>query len=442
MLRWGIAVAIAVLLLTYRPVRRLWAPTGTQTESVSPALSQDQNQNQNKVLAILPFHAVDGNSKLTALGQGLVENVSAKLGRLTEDRALEVIPARNLQERHATSLEEARQQFGATLVLTVALTQSGELIHVAYSLLDAKTGHAVGGDALTVPAGDAFTVEDDVAQGAVKALKLKLQPDEQSALNVHGTDQAAAYSYYLQARGYLLDYVKAENIENALIMLRDALKLDPNFGMARAMLGEAYWRRYWLTKQPQWTNLARSECNNAVKLGNAGAAGHTCLGLVNDGTGQHRDATVEFQRAIDLEPTNEDAYVGLALAFGHQGSISEAEKTYERAIDSHPSSSHAHNSLGTFYLRRNQYEKASAMFRKVIELAPEGYGAYVNLGATYNDMGRYEEAIEPLKRSIVIRPSYAAYTNLSTAYFGLNRFGEDATANEEAIRLNPEQHIV
>jgi serine/threonine protein kinase len=55
MLRWGIAVAIAVLLLTYRPVRRLWAPTGTQTESVSPVLSQDQNQNQIKSLPSCPF---------------------------------------------------------------------------------------------------------------------------------------------------------------------------------------------------------------------------------------------------------------------------------------------------------------------------------------------------------------------------------------------------
>ena len=74
--------------------------------------------------------------------------------------------------------------------------------------------------------------------------------------------------------------MKAENVENAQLMAREALKLDPNFGMARATLGGITWRKYWLTKQPQWTKLARTECDSAVQLGNAGAAGHTCLGLV------------------------------------------------------------------------------------------------------------------------------------------------------------------
>ena len=435
-IQWVIAtIVIAALLIAYRPMRRLWKYQGKNTVATAQALPQTE------ILAVLPFPAIDGNPKLTALGQGLVETVSAKLGRLTEDRALEVIPARNLQERSATTLADARRQFGANLGLFVTLEESGELIRVSYSLRDAESGRVVGGDSMTVPAGDAFAVEDDVAQGTVKALQLKLRPEEQAALNVHGTDHAAAYKYYLQARGYLLDYVKTENVENAIVMVREALKLDPNFGMAKAALGEAYWRMYWLSKQNQWTELAKRECDSAVKLGNAGAAGHACLGLVNDGTGHYREAAAEFQRAIDLEPTNEDAYIGLALAFEHRGAINEAEKAYQRAIDSHPNSRYSYNSLGTFYLRRNEYEKALHMFQKVIELAPEGYGAYVNLGATYSNMGRYAEAIEPLKRSIVIRSSYSAYVNLGTAYFGLNKFADAVAAYEEAIKLNPRQYV-
>jgi serine/threonine-protein kinase len=434
-IKWAMAtIVIGALLISYRPVRRHWQSLG-KTEATTQALPQTE------ILAVLPFTAIDGNPKLTALGQGLVETVSAKLGRLTEDRALEVIPARNLQEKSTASLAGARQQFGANLGLVVALEQSGELIRVSYSLLNAKTGGVVGGDSITVPAADPFAVEDDVAQGTVKALQLKLRPEEQAALTVHGTDQPVAYKYYLQARGYLLDYVKTENVENAIVMLREALKLDPNFGRAKAALGEAYWRKYWLSKQKQWTQLAKSECDSAVKLGNAGASGHTCLGLVNDGTGHYREAAAEFQRAIELEPANEDAYIGLALAFEHQGVIDEAEKAYQRAIDSHPNSRYSYNALGTFYLRRNEYEKALQMFQKVIQLAPEGYGAYVNLGATYSNMARYSEAIEPLKKSIVIRSSYSAYVNLGTAYFGLNQFADAVAAYEEAIKLNPRQYV-
>jgi serine/threonine-protein kinase len=392
-------------------------------------------------LAVLPFTAIEGNPKLTALGQGVVESVSAKLSRLTMDRALEIIPARNLEERKVTSLADARAQFGANLGLVVSLEESGQLLRVHFSIINANTGAAVGGDSIAVPEGDAFGVEDDVAQGAVKALQLKLRPEEQAALNIHGTDKPEAYKYYLQARGYLLEYAKSENVENAIVMVGEALKIDPNFGRAKAVLGEAYWRKYWLTKQKQWTKLAKTQCESAVKLGNAGAAGHTCLGLVSDGTGQYAEAATEFQRGIELEPTDEGAYIGLALAHEHQGAINEAEKAYQRAITAHPNSSVAYNSLGTFYVRRNEYAKALLMFQKVIELAPEGYGAYVNVGAVYTNMGRYADAVEPLKKSIAIRPFYAAYVNLGTAYFGLNQFADAATAYEKAVKLSPQQYV-
>lgn len=83
----------------------------------------------------------------------------------------------------------------------------------------------------------------------MKALQLKLRPEEQAALSIHGTDMPEAYKYYLQARGYLLGYTKSENVDNAIVMAGEALKLDQNFGQAKAVLGETYWRKYWHTKQ-------------------------------------------------------------------------------------------------------------------------------------------------------------------------------------------------
>ena len=353
----AVVTAVIAVFAFYPPARRL---AGGRRENGSQASSPLP---QTQVLAVLPFNAIAGDEKLTALGQGVVESIAAKLGRLSENRALEIISARDLQARGVTSLAEARKQFGANLGLTVTLEPSGELIRVSYSLLNAQTGSILGGDSVTVPASDAFSVEDDVAAGAVKALQLKLQPEEQTALKIHGTSLPAAYNDYLQARGYLLNFTDAENIPNAILMLNEALNVDPNFGTAKAALGEAYWRKYWLTKDKHWAAVAKEECDSAVKLGNAGAAGHICLGLVADGTGQYREAAMQYQQAVELEPGNEDAYVGLALAYEHLGAINEAEQTYLRVTEAHPNSPHSYNSLGTFYLRREQYDKAAQMFQ-------------------------------------------------------------------------------
>ena len=238
----------------------------------------------------------------------------------------------------------------------------------------------------------------------------------------------------------MLDYTSSENIENAIIMAREATKLDANSGVARATLGEAYWRKFSLTKQKEWTGRAKTECEEAVKMGNAGVAGHTCLGLIYAGGGHYREAAVEFQRASELEPGNESAAIGLASALEHQGSIDQAEKAYQRVVDSHPQSYSAYNAM-VFCYRQGEYPKAIQIFKEVIELAPEGYAGYLNLGGTYNDVGRYLEAIEPLKKSIAIRPSYGGYANLGTSYFGVHKFADAAAAYEKATKLDPEQYV-
>jgi serine/threonine-protein kinase len=429
-----VGVALGVFAL-YPPARVLLNKAGNKPVANTSTLPQKE------VLAVLPFQVVAGNEKLTALGQGVVESLTTKLGRLSENHSLEVIPARNLRERGITTLAEARKQLGADLGLTVNLQESGELIRVTYSLVDGQTGSAIAGDSVTVPAADPFSVEDDVAEGAVKALQLRLPPEEHTALKIHGTSSPASYNYYLQARGYLLNFASPENVENAILMLKEALRVDPNFGPAKAALGEAYWRKYWLTKDKDWTTLAKEECDGAVALGNAGSAGHSCLGLIADGTGEYPAAVKEYKQALALEPSNQNAYIGLALAYEHAGSISDAEQTYQRVIGAYPNSPYSYNSLGTFYLRQHQFDKAAKMFQRVIALAPEGYGAYVNLGASYNDMGQYDRAIEPLSKSISMRPSYAAYINLGVAYDGMRRFADGAAAYEKAIELNPQQFI-
>ena len=439
-----IAVAIFIVifaaLFAYKPLRELFLSAGTTRTGSQP--SQPGALPQTKIVAVLPFSTPNADPKLAALGEGLLESLAAKLSKLSEDRAFEIVPPRNLQDRKITTLADAAHFFGANLGLTVSMQPAGNLIKLTYSILNAQTGAPIGGDTMSVPTSDVFAVEGNVADGAVKALHLQLRPEEQAALNVHGTDQAEAYRFYLQARGYLLDHSKAENIENAALMAREALKLDPNFGMAKAVLGESYWFKYSSTKQKQWIVPAQTGCNEAVKLGNAGAAGHICLGRIDDGTGHSPEAVSEFQLALGLEPTNEAAVLGLAQAYVHEGKITEAEKAFQQAIQAHPNSRDCYNNFGAFYVGRAQYEEALEMYHHAIQIAPEWYATYSNVGVIYNEMGQYEKAVDPLKKSIALRPSYAGYVNLGVSYFGLNKYAEATEAYQEAAKLDPQQYVI
>ena len=46
------------------------------------------------------------------------------------------------------------------------------------------------------------------------------------------------------------DYTKSGNDDNAIVMSREALKVNPNFEAAKASLGESYSHKYTLTKEP------------------------------------------------------------------------------------------------------------------------------------------------------------------------------------------------
>jgi serine/threonine-protein kinase len=211
--------------------------------------------------------------------------------------------------------------------------------------------------------------------------------------------------------------------------------------MAKAALGDSYWLKYSGTKQKEWIEPAQSNCDEAVKLGNAGAAGHVCLGRIDNGSGKYPEAAAEFQLALGLEPSNEDAAVGLAKAYQNEGKVTEAESAYQQAIQAHPNSRSAYNSFGAFYVGRNEFQKALEMYNQAIRIAPDWYATYSNVGVIYNNLGQYDKAIDPLNKSISIRPSYAAYVNLGVAYSGLNRFADAASALQEATKLDPQQAV-
>jgi eukaryotic-like serine/threonine-protein kinase len=392
---------------------------------------------EQETLAVLPVQVAGEDAKLQAFASGLGESVSSKLSQLSESHSLGVVSPSQVRDKKVSTAQDGYRQFGANLAVQMSLQEAGDLRRVSYALVDGRTGKTVSGNTITAPISDPFRLQDEVAAGVVQALKIRLRPDEQTAISAHGTDQPAAYGYYLQARGYLQDYsVRPEHIDDAMVMLEQAIKADPNFGLAYATRGEAKWDRYQTSKDSKWVAAAQTDCSKAIELANAGAEGHVCLGLLDGGTGENDRAVVEFQRALQLDSTSDEAYVGLARAYTALNKLDDAEKTYQRLIALRPNYYRGYNMLASFYLQQAQYEKAAQIYQQAIRLAPENSQLYYNLGGTYLFLGRDNEAISALQQSIKIRPTAGAYSNLGTAMFRVRRFGDAANNYIEALKLD------
>jgi len=353
-----------------------------------------------------------------------------------------VVPASEVRAKGIANLQEAREQFGATLGLQLNVERSGSLVRVNYALIDAKQHRQLGGDTITAPASDPFSLEDRVAESIVKSLEIELQPQEKQALTAHGTTKPSAYDYYLQGRGYLQEPQKRENIETAIKVFGHALEQDPEYPLAIAGLGEAYWQHYEFDKDKRWASQAQASCEKATAMDANQAEGHTCLGMVYQGTGKYEDAVSQYRRAVELDPTSDDAIRGLASAYAKLGRTDEAEKTFQMAIDVRPQYWQGYNSLGALYVSQARYEDAARMFSQVIYLAPDSFRGYSNLGATYIRLGRYPEAIKSLQSSIKIRPTEGALSNLGTAFYALRQFDSAANTYSEATKLNDQVYVI
>ncbi len=434
-------IAAAITILTVLGVAafvfRQRNPSGGHRNSGSSIRSSGE---KSATLMVLPFDALPDDPKLTAFGNGLVDTLAAKLTQLGENHPLQVVSAGEIRQKSVTSLAQARQEFGADTGLRIGLQRSGDLVRITYSLTDARSGKVLKGGSLDSPVTDPFALQDELAKTVARSLGFQLKADEARELSFHGTSMPDAYNYYTQARGYLEDASKAANVESAIILLGQALKVDPNYGRAEADLGSAYWSKYTAGKDQSLIAKSRHSCAKAIDLGNAGAAGHVCIGVIASGTGKYEEAADQFQRAVQLEPSNEDAYIGLGGAYERLAKTQDAENTYKKIVQLRPNYWRGYNLLGIFYLRQAQYDDAARMFEKVIERTPESFRGYENLGAAYLSGGKYAEAIEPLKKSLALRPTANAYSNLGTAFYYQHRFNEAAKAYNTAVQLNDKDY--
>ncbi|HYM76230.1 MAG TPA: tetratricopeptide repeat protein [Candidatus Dormibacteraeota bacterium] len=432
-LQMGMAAALLILLVAGgvwgpRLLRQLAsrAGAGALPASLLP---------ERKSIALLPI-AATSDQKLTAFGKGLLDDVAAKLSQLSANHDMEVVPARTLEDKKVATLADARKELGVTLGLTVSLEQANDLVRAAYSLTDAKSGKNLAGESITAPVSDLFLIEDKLTNGVAAALELPLRSEEKEALVARSTNFPEAYQYYVQGRGYLQDPHRAENLTSAEIVFKQAIKIDPNFGLAEAGLGQTYWLKYQLGKQTQWIASAQQACTKALDLGNAGAEGHMCLGLLEDGTGQYEKAAEQFQQAVQLEPANDRAYASLADAYQHLNQPDKAEQTYKRAIDARPQYWRGYNRLGSFYISQAEYDKAAAMYRRATELDPDSYLAWNNLGSALLYGGKDDDATHAFEKSIAIRSSSDAYNNLAVAQFRLHRFKNSVANFKEALKFD------
>jgi tetratricopeptide (TPR) repeat protein len=94
-------------------------------------------------------------------------------------------------------------------------------------------------------------------------------------------------------------------------------------------------------------------------------------GVSNLNLNKPEKALEDFSRAIELDPSRADGYVGRANTLNTLARYAESLPDYNRAIEIDPKLANAYANRGSAYSQLGQYKKAIADYEMALELDPE-----------------------------------------------------------------------
>lgn len=134
-------------------------------------------------------------------------------------------------------------------------------------------------------------------------------------------------------------------------------------------------------------------------------------------TGDHANAIIVLNRALQQEPENLQMSKDLALSYYFQRDNSNAQKTINSVIDRDDSDDQTYQIAGLIYKQGSMVKDAEKMYRKALKKFP-------NSGPLYNELGELQwqqqnfEAIKQWEKGIETDPSYSKnYYNAAKYYY-------------------------
>ncbi len=402
------------------------------------------NTHAEKLIAVLPFTSIGGDPKDQVYCDGLTEIVTLGLMQLRSrgGTPLSVVPSTEIRGDTIRTADKARLRFGATLVITGIVERDTDQMHIVIDLIDAQNLRQLSSKSIDARRLTRVRLQDTTFGMLVAMLDVPVEQASLTLASLGATNVSEANDFYILGRGYLADLHRKGNIDFAIQQFEKAVKEDPSYALAYAGLGEAYWRKYELTKDLQWTGKATGCCFRAVELNSQLLQVRMTLALIYTGTGRYEEAVSAYQAILEKDASNIEAQRGLASTYKSCKRYDEAEKAYKRAIDLKPSYWAGHSDLGGFYFFRKRYADAVEEYKRVVDLTPDNAGGFSGLGASYYELERYGEAEDAFKKSIAIEPTYRLYSNLATLYIARKQFNSAIPVYERALALNDRDYRV
>ena len=359
-------------------------------------------------LAVLPFVNTGGDPAQAYFSDGMAEEITTTLSRLSNLFVIAADSAFTYKGRDV-DLDDVGEELGVRHVLEGSARNADGRIRIDVRLVEAATGNEVWSQEYDRDLPELFAVQHEITRRIVTELNIELAEDEEIRVWRRPTDNLEAYDAYL--RGLELSHRLPQTANaQAIRMLDKAIELDPEFAAAYALLARVHMIDFWYQWSPSRLKSrvrAVELASKAIALDDSEPMSYAVLGLVHLFRRQPERAITELERAAALSPNDSVAGALMANALMHLGRLDEALVQIKKAMRVAPEFPAWYwTVLGDVHRRMGGYDEAIAAFKENVGRNPENFTGHILLIATYGALGEQAEAGAQAAELLRLHPKF------------------------------------
>jgi adenylate cyclase len=355
-------------------------------------------------ICVLPFANISDDPQQEYFSDGISEDIITGLSKISALAVVSRNSAFRFKGTHV-DLPKVARELSVSHVLEGSVRKVGNRVRITAQLIDGATNDHVWAERYDRDLTDIFALQDEISEAIVKALKLKLLPEEKKAIERRGTDNADAYNLYLMAKQAWANGNDGDvRREDTMIRLcRRAIEIDNSYARAWALMALAQTTLHFTYERPGDDGLAAAE------------------------------------RALSLDPNLAEAYAVKARHLAEQGRKAEAAATIEAALRLDPDSFEVNTAAARLSFMEGRMEDAIRYYETASALMESDFGAPGMLVTCYSAAGDAEGRDRSARTTLARVEKVLAQdqSNGSAMSFGvtaLSALGEQDKARDWARR--------
>jgi len=437
----GLVMAIIALALGLG----LWSLSQQLAPQITPSASPDSAYVASfpeKSIAVLPFTESGDRGEGTSVGGCLHDHIIAALAKVADLRVISRASVINYTPEQSRNLRSIAQDLGAGHILEGSVSTAGQRVHLTLQLTDARRGERRWSVSYALRRNDVFAIQADIVQRIASELHAKISPNEQIELGQRPTRDLVAYGLYVRGRELIATVANADindKLVQAVELLGEATRRDPNFYLAWCQLGAAHNYLYFFGFDHSSARLALAEevLNRVIRL--RPQAGETHLARANFLYRCHLDydrARAELALAQRNAPNHSESFELAGYIDRRQGLWAESSRSLQRALELDPRNSSLLQQIAASYQELHQFRAMAAALDRALALTPDDFDARIARAFVElewkADTGPLQQTID---RLLVQNPGSAS--RLADQWFYLALCRRDPAAIERALAAVP-----